>query len=115
MKLMTKAIEKQLPKFGCNEEQGRSLKEHVCVFKLFCPWNAYTFYVCEGEKQENGDWMLWGLVTGLIEDEFGYAMLSEIEEVRGPAGLKIERDLYFDSRPLGEIGALKTYWERWED
>lgn len=115
MKLLTKEIQKQLPYCRYNEEQGRSLKEHICIFKLFAPWSSYTLFVCEGEKQDDGDWLLWGLVTGLAEDEFGYTMLSEIEALNGPAGLKIERDLYFDSKPLGEIGELKKYWERWED
>lgn len=113
MKLLTKAIEKQLPDHNAISETP--LKELKCIFKLFAPWSGYTFYVCSGEKQEDGGYLLWGLVTGLIEDEFGYTMLSEIEEVRGFAGLKIERDLYFDSKPLGEIAALKSYWERWED
>lgn len=113
MKLLTKEIQKKLP--GHNATAETPLKDLKCIFKLFAPWSGYTFYVCSGEKQEDSDYLLWGLVTGLAEDEFGYTMLSEIEELRGPAGLKIERDLYFDSKPLGEIAALKKYWERWED
>jgi len=44
----------------------------------------------------------FGLVEG-HEKELGYVLLSELEEVRGPMGLPIERDLYFKPKTLEEI------------
>jgi hypothetical protein len=38
--------------------------------------------------------MFFGLVVGL-ETELGYFTLNELESVRGPMGLKIERDRHF--------------------
>jgi hypothetical protein len=35
--------------------------------------------------------------------ELGYFVLSELEEVRGPMGLPIERDLYWKPKTLEEI------------
>ena len=35
--------------------------------------------------------------------ELGYFNLSELESVRGPMGLPIERDLYFEPTSLEEI------------
>ena len=48
------------------------------------------------------DFRFWGLVEG-FEKEYGYFMLSELEEVRGPMGLPIERDLWFKPKTLEEI------------
>ncbi len=35
--------------------------------------------------------------------ELGYFVLSELEEVRGPMGLPIERDLHWEPKMLEEI------------
>ena len=35
--------------------------------------------------------------------ELGYVSLKELEEVRGPMGLPIERDLYWQPKTLEEI------------
>jgi len=48
------------------------------------------------------DFKFFGLVDGL-EREFGYVLLSELEEARGPLGLPIERDLWFKPKTLAEI------------
>jgi hypothetical protein len=36
------------------------------------------------------------------ERELGYFSISELEEIRGPGGHRIERDLYWRPRPLRE-------------
>jgi hypothetical protein len=91
MKLLTEEIKKRLPKLYATE--SIPLKDKVCVCKFFTPWTYWTWYVVEGSPREDGDWLLWGYVEG-HENEWGYFLLSEMEEIRGPAGLKIERDLY---------------------
>jgi hypothetical protein len=40
-----------------------------------------------------------------FEAELGYFSLSELESVRGPWGLPIERDLWFKPCPLSEVKA----------
>jgi hypothetical protein len=42
-----------------------------------------------------------GLVIG-HERELGYFSIAELEEVRGPMDLKIERDLYFEPKPVSQ-------------
>jgi hypothetical protein len=37
------------------------------------------------------------------EKELGYVSLSELEDVRGPMGLPIERDLHWRPKTLEEI------------
>ena len=38
-----------------------------------------------------------------LEVELGYFALSELESVRSPLGLPVERDLYFEPKSLREL------------
>jgi hypothetical protein len=60
---------------------------------------AGTWYVMEGEKQEDGDWRFYGFVE-LLEKEWGYFMLSDLESVSVGFGLGIERDIYFENEDV---------------
>ena len=92
MKLMTKAIERKMPELYSTEDTP--LEEKQVVVKFFTPWSNWTWYVFEGEQLLDGDWKFFGMVEG-HEKEAGYFLLSELADIRGPLGLKIERDLYF--------------------
>jgi len=93
MKLMTKEIEKKLPKLY---SQG-NVSDPKIIVKYFCPWNQWTWYVIEGEKTPGRGWRFFGLVDGL-EKELGFFTLEELESLRkgnDPNGLKVERDKWF--------------------
>lgn len=90
MKLLTKEIEKKLPKLYSQEK----VENPVIIVKFFTPWNKWSWFAYEGEKQKNGDWLFFGMVHG-DDHEIGYFLLSDLESVSGPFGLKIERDKYF--------------------
>ena len=102
MKLLTQEIKKKLPKLGETSEQADS----VALVKFFDPTGSWTWFVVEGEEQEDGDWLFYGLVHG-FEKEFGYFRLSELEHCKdGQTGLKalpIERDLYFQPTPVSRL------------
>jgi len=100
MELMTKHIEKELPALYSQEE----VADPVCLLKYFTPDSSFTWYILEGQKQEDGDWLFFGKVVSSLcpEGELGYVMLSQIREVRGGLGLPVERDLYFDPKPLSK-------------
>ena len=51
---------------------------------------------------EDGDFRFFGLVIGYAR-EFGYFLLSELEALRTPLGLKVERDLHFREGPLTDV------------
>jgi hypothetical protein len=75
--------------------------------KFFTPSSSWTWYATEGESvlDESGkevDFRFFGLVEG-HDKELGYFVLSELEEVRGPMGLPIERDLFWRPKTLEEI------------
>ena len=89
MKLLTKEIEKKLPKLYSQE----NVENPKIIVKFFHPMSSWTWYVTEGEKQEDGDWRFFGLIDG-DEKELGYFHLSQLEEVK-VMGLGVERDMYF--------------------
>ena len=95
LQLMNDAIRESLPELGATEEQGLNALAHV---KYFTPDSNWTFYGSEFDGED----VFFGLVIGL-EIELGYFSLSELQQARGPLGLAIERDLYFDPQSLAAL------------
>ena len=93
MKLLTKDIENKLQKQPLYSQEQKGDDARV-IAKFFNPCGRGTWYVLEGEKQDNGDWLFFG-ISEIYEREYGYFTLSELEGVRLPFGLTIERDKYF--------------------
>lgn len=93
MKLMTKELEKKFAKYPLGSQEGL-MEEAEVVVKYFNPYGAGTWLITEGEKQENGDWLLFGYCY-IMEWEWGYVMLSELQSVKAPPfGLPLEREMY---------------------
>jgi len=96
MKLLTAKILKKLPPLYSQEDKGSKAIAHV---KFFAPdSNPWTWYATEFDGEDR----FFGLVHG-FEKELGYFSLKELESVRGPMGLPIERDLYWQPKMLQEI------------
>jgi hypothetical protein len=91
MKLITKVIERKLEKNPLYSGEDIPLEDKKILVKFFTPWSNWTWFVTEAERLEDGDWRFFGLVHG-IEKEWGYFMFSELQSLRGPWGLKVERD-----------------------
>lgn len=98
MKLLTDEIRHRLPPLYANEHEPDPLVQ----VKFFTPWTGWTWYATEFD----GDDTFFGLVEGL-ETELGYFSLSELESARGPGGLRIERDMYFEPTPLSQFTRRK--------
>ena len=94
MQLMTKELVKKLPALYSTEY----VDDPLVICKFFTPRTNWTWYVTEFDGKD----LCFGLVVGL-ETELGYFSLSELEQVKGPWGLRVERDLYFDPTPLSKI------------
>jgi hypothetical protein len=75
------------------------------VVKLFAPWGAATWLLSELDPEDED--IAFGLCDlGFGCPELGSVRLSELESVRGPGGLAIERDLHFrPSKPLAAYAA----------
>lgn len=94
MKLITKAIENQLLKHPLYSTDGKDEKE--VLVKFFNPCGIGTWYVFEAQKIGD-DWEFFGLVD-LYEKELGYFTLKQLESIKLPFGLTIERDKYFNNK-----------------
>jgi len=96
MKLMTKEIEKKIPALYAQDGKG---KDAIAYAKFFTPDSNWTWYATEYDPEER---LCFGLVDGL-EKELGYFSLTELESVKGPMGLNIERDRSFKPTPLKDV------------
>jgi hypothetical protein len=97
MMLLTKAIRKRIPALYSQEKKGMEAKVHV---KFFNPCGAATWFATEFDPETG---RFFGYVSmHLGEGELGYFMLHELEGVRLPFGLGIERDRHFEPKPLRE-------------
>lgn len=100
MKLLTAEILKKMPKLGATSRMKAD--KIPIIAKFFDPSGSYTFYATEGEEQD-GDYIMFGYVTGLSDDELGYVSMNELKSVRTRFGLGIERDLHFDGKMLSDV------------
>jgi hypothetical protein len=94
MQLLTNELRRKLPPLYATEHD----EDPPVICKFFTPDSQWTWYAIEFD----GDDTFFGLVDGL-ENELGYFSLSELESVRGPLGLAVERDLYFEPCRLSQV------------
>ena len=83
MKLLTNEIVSKFENHPIGSQDGKGLDAEVLV-KYFNPCGA---------EREGDDWRLFGYCH-IFEWEWGYLMLSELESLRLPFGMTVERDLY---------------------
>jgi hypothetical protein len=93
--LLPEFIAKTIPPLYATED----VSDPTVTVKWFTPDSSWTWYVIEYEPDEQ---LCFGLVDGL-DCELGYFSLAEIEQIRGPMGLPVERDLFWSPTPLSEL------------
>lgn len=93
--LLPSEIAAQIPPLYSQEEQAENA---IAAVKFFTPWTNWTWYASEYDPERR---LCFGVVVG-HERELGYFSLDELEEIRGPGGLRIERDLYWKPKRLEE-------------
>lgn len=91
MKLLTEEIVTRFENHPFRLQEEKGLNAEVLV-KYFNPMGAGTWLITEAER-EGDDWRLFGYCH-LFKWEWGYLMLSDLQKVKLPFGLTIERDLY---------------------
>lgn len=95
MKLWTDELEQKALVYPIKSQDKKGKQAKVLV-KYFNPYGAGTWLITEAEKQENGDWLLFGYCH-IFEWEWGYVLLSELQSTKvNVYGCKLglERDLY---------------------
>lgn len=103
MKLLTKTIEKKLPKLYSTEDVPT--QDKVVVAKFFDPTGRGTWYAVEGERQGD-DFLCFGFTKSPLGedcDEWGYFSMNELQAARGHLGLGMERDIHFQPTKFSEI------------
>ncbi|MDC0935065.1 DUF2958 domain-containing protein [Pirellulales bacterium] len=93
--LMPADVAARIPPLYGAEQQS----DPVALLKWFAPDSSWSWYVVEFSPEER---TCFGLVDG-HEAELGYFSLAEIEQLRGPLGLPVERDVCFAPTPLSEV------------
>ena len=98
MKLLTKELLTRFAKLG--RQEGSS--DPVVVAKFFNPMGAGTWYATEYDP-ESKEFFGYVSIFGDWNDEWGSFSLTELENYHGKFGLGIERDLYFDEKPISQV------------
>jgi hypothetical protein len=93
--LLPAKLAASIPRLG--ETSGQS--DPIVHLKWFTPTAGFTWGIVEADPESG---VCYGLVHGL-EREWGTFSLDEIQEIRGPLGLPVERDLYFQPAPASQF------------
>lgn len=93
MKLLTKEILSKTPALHTGG------KDKLITAKLFTPDSGWTWFIAEYNPTTQE---AYGFVNGHY-GEWGYFNLAEIEALRGPLGLRVERDLSFTPKRASEM------------
>lgn len=91
-----------LPKLYSTEND----KDPMVRVKLFTPWTGWTWLLTECDAES-------GLAFGYCHNsadpcgaELGYVDVGELKAVKGPFGLKVERDLLWEPCKLSEAKGM---------
>lgn len=97
MQLMTKELEGKLPKLRTETNDDTLVLVHY-----FNPAGRGNWFGMTYDPKER---MFFGYVSlfGDWNDELGYFSLDELESLKLPLGLSIERNLGFNPKPLKDI------------
>ncbi len=96
--LLDQVSRERLPPLYSQEELELDALAQV---KFFTPDSNWSWYATEFDGED----VFFGLVSGL-EVELGYFFLSELDSIRGPLDLPIERDLHYEPKTLKELLAF---------
>jgi len=99
-KLLTQEILRKLPALGAMD--GSFPSTVPIVVKFFNPCGAATWYAIEYDPESREFFGYVDLGDPMCA-ELGYFSLDELESIRLPMGLKIERDAHFGEHYLSEV------------
>lgn len=101
-RLLTPQLEEALKDYPLYSQDGKG-KEAVCI-AIFAI-GSVRWFILEGESEED-DTILFGIVIGLLENEYGYISLNELSGVeldltaQGFGKLQVRQQLNFQPTPL---------------
>lgn len=112
MKLITKEIEEAIKNTPYGSTEDVELDDKKVIARFFNPTGAGTWYVLENDDWENGR-VVFGAATLGYGLELGSISIDELESLKLPLGLRIERDISVEpfKSTLGEL--RKAHGEDW--
>ena len=98
-RLMTTQLEEALKGFPLYSQDGKG-KDAICraIFAL----GGVRWFILEGEKEGN-DTILFGIVIGLMEDEYGYISLNELSDIDLDLTRQVRQQENFHPVPLKKL------------
>lgn len=94
--LISKELKVKFAKMGDQSE----VSDPIVLAKFFNPCGSQTWYAISYDADTN---ICFGYVTGMFEDEYGTFSIDELESLKLPFGLRIERDIYFIPCRISDI------------
>ena len=98
---------KTIPALYSQENEGA---DAVAYVKLFTPDSNFTWYILEIDDDNN---LCFGYVVSHFS-EYGYFTLLELESLKGPLNLNVERDIYFEPTKMDKLLKLHNEQVSWE-
>lgn len=113
-KLITKEIEEAIKKTPYGSTDGVDRDDKKVIARFFNPCGAGTWYVLEDDSFDDEYKVVFGAATLGDGLELGSISLKELEDLRLPFGLRIERDISVEpfKETLGEL--RRRYNEEWD-
>ena len=110
-RLMTTQLAEALEGYPLYSQDGKG-KE--AVYRAVFALGAVRWFILEGNREDN-DVILFGIVVGLMEDEYGYISLNELSDVE-LGKLQVRQQQNFKSVPLKQIqdSRLQNFLARFE-
>ena len=98
MQLLNKTLLARFEAVGSQEDT----KDPIVIAKFFDPCGSATWFATAYDVAER---MFFGFASIFRDpsmDEYGYFSLDELQAIRGPLGLGIERDVHAEECPISE-------------
>jgi len=96
MRLMTDALIKRLAQLG-----DQDVPDPIIAAHFFDPCGSADWYVTAYYPEDNVIFGWAEIVPGM--GEWGYTSVAELQSIKGPLGIGIERDLYWKERKASEV------------
>ncbi len=95
---MTQELEKRFAQVGSQD----GAKDPIVVTEFFDPCGIARWYATEYDPKEK---MFFGYASIFCDenDEWGYFSLEELESIKCPLGLGIERNLYWTEQRASQV------------
>ncbi len=94
--LIPESVLKTIPPLYSQENKNG---DAIAYVKLFTPDSHFTWYILEIDDDNN---LCFGYVVADF-NEYGYFTLLELESLRGPLNMRVERDIYFNPTRIADI------------